>query len=89
MKKELVFVSDAVPGGIDKSCGLYYYTPALVHRVTFGTDYSIQRFDRINDTGWTCYMKNSTLSFTISTLLEFGPFLAAEEIDTYWAGVKL
>ena len=88
MKAELHFVSDAIPGGIEKSCGLWYYTNVLAYRVSFDTKYNIDQYS-LFDEAWTRWMSHGTLGNTLSTMPGFGPFLTAAEVVTVWGDVTI
>lgn len=88
MKAELHFISDAIPNGIAKGCGLWYYTHVLAYRVSFDTKYNIDQFS-LFDNAWRRWESHGTLDETLRTMPGFAPFLTPAEVVTVWADVHI
>lgn len=74
-----------------KPCLLYFYTPVIVYQVTFGVNgakFQIKRLYRI-DGDWVLLCLSGYMSQVTQTLLMLSPFISADQVPTYWSGIRL
>jgi hypothetical protein len=65
---------------------LFFYTPAIAYKITVDRGYKLDAYNRFNRK-WSSVVWEGSETEIARTLSREGPFLAAGQIDAYWANV--